>query len=433
MEIGNDYGGGCTMLPLDLFSTRLRQEEIVQGAWEKITPTNSVEDINPIIEFLIKGNNMFIDLNNCYIETKLRVKNSDNSNLADDDVVSVINYLGATLFNQVEMHLNNEHIATIGNYAYRSYLESLLSFNEEAKKSWLQAGLFFKDSDRYHDTLGDDNTGFRFRKALISQSRTVELISKIHCDLFNQCRLLLNQVNVKLIFTRNTDAFCLLAANTANVKIEIEEISLFVRRATLADHKFTEINDMINKQDAKYFIPRVRVKAFTCAAGQRNVEIRNQLSAPDLPTRIVVGMVSNSAYSGQKALNPFNFQHFNVSSINITVDSKCVFAKPLTVNMTNGNYIQAYWNLMIAMGYIGRNGGCDITRNEYDNGYFLIAADLTSTLCDGTYDDPIQTGNLDVELTFSAALPETITVLIYAEYGNTIKINGMRKAIPNFK
>ena len=65
MEIGHDFGGGCTMLPLDLFSSRLRQEEIVHGAWEKITPTNTVEDINPIVEILIKGNNMFIDMNNC--------------------------------------------------------------------------------------------------------------------------------------------------------------------------------------------------------------------------------------------------------------------------------------------------------------------------------------------------------------------------------
>ena len=433
MEIGNDYGGGCTMLPLDLFSTRLRQEEIVQGAWEKITPTNSVEDINPVVEFLIKGNNMFIDMSNCYIETKLRVKNIDNTNLVDDAAVSVINYLGATLFNQVEMYLNNDHIATVANYAYRSYLECLLSHNEKATKSWLQSGLYFKDTHRQHDTLADDNTGFRFRKSFISASRTVEMMSKLHCDLFNQCRLLLNQVNVKLIFTRNTDAFCLLAANNANVKIEIEEISLYVRRATLADHKFTEINETINKHDAKYFIPRVRVKAFTCAAGQRNVEIRNQLSAPDLPTRIVVGMVSNSAYSGQKALNPFKFQHYNVSAVNITVDSKCVFAKPLSLNMANSNYLQAYWNLMLAMNFVGKNDGCDISRNEYDNGYFLLAADLTASLCDGSYGDPIQTGNLDVELTFSEALPETITVLIYAEYENAITVNSMRKAIANFK
>ena len=49
------------------------------------------------------------------------------------------------------------------------------------------------------------------------------------------------------------------------------------------------------------------------------------------------------------------------------------------------------------------------------------------------YDDPVQTGNLDVELRFSVALPETITVLIYAEYENVITINAMRKAGTNFK
>ena len=432
MEIGYT-DGACTLFPLDIFSGRLRQQEIVHGSWEKITPTNSVENINPLVEFVIKGNNMFIDLESCYIQTKLRIKNNDDSNLAPDAVVSSINYLGATLFNQVELYLNNDHIATVSNYAYRAYLESLLSFGEQAKKTWLQAGLFYKDSHKHHDTLGNDNQGFKFRNNYISESKNVELISKVHCDLFNQSRMLLNQVNVKLIFTRNTDAFCLLAANTANVKIEIEELSLFVRRATLADHKFTEINTAIIKQDAKYFIPRTKVKAFTCAAGQRNVEIRNQLSAPDLPTRIIIGMVSNKAYSGQNALNPFKFHHYNLSTANIMVDSKSVFAKPISMNMTNGNYLQGYWNLMLAMGYIGRDDGCDISRYEYDDGYFLIAADLTSTVCDGTYDDPVQTGNLDVELTFSIALPETITVLIYAEYENVITINAMRRAIPNFK
>ena len=144
-------------------------------------------------------------------------------------------------------------------------------------------------------------------------------------------------------------------------------------------------------------------------------------------------MVSNKAYSGQNDLNPFKFQHYNLSMANIMVDSKSVFAKPISLNMTKGNYLQAYWNLMLAMGYIGRDDGCDISRYEFDDGYFLLAADLSPTICDGTYDDPVQTGNLDVELTFSVALPETITVLIYAEYENVITINAMRKAVTNFK
>ena len=432
MEIGYS-DGACALLPLDIFSGRLRQEEIVQGTWEKIAPTTSVDNTNSLVEFVIKGNNMFIDLSSCYMETKLRILNHDDSNLDADAAVSVINYLGATLFNQLEMYLNNDHVITISNYAYRAYLESLLSYGESAKKTWLQAGLFYKDSHKHHDTLGDDNQGFKFRNTYISESKNAELISKVHCDLFHQSRMLLNQVNVKLVFTRNTDMFCLLAGNNANVKIEIAELSLFVRRTTLADHKFAEINTEIIKQDAKYFIPRVRVKAFTCAAGQRNVEIRNQLSAPDLPTRVVIAMVSNKAYSGQNDLNPFKFQHYNLSMANIMVDSKSVFAKPISLNMTKGNYLQAYWNLMLAMGYIGRDDGCDISRYEFDDGYFLLAADLSPTICDGTYDDPVQTGNLDVELTFSVALPETITVLIYAEYENVITINAMRKAVTNFK
>ena len=134
MEIGYS-DSACTLFPLDIFSGRMRQQDIVRGSWEKITPTNSVENINPLVEFDIKGNNMFIDLESCYIQTKLRIKNSDDSNLAPDAVVSSINYLGATLFNQVELYLNNDHIATVSNYAYRAYLECLLCFYGKAKKN----------------------------------------------------------------------------------------------------------------------------------------------------------------------------------------------------------------------------------------------------------------------------------------------------------
>ena len=62
------------------------------------------------------------------------------------------------------------------------------------------------------DTLNNDNTGFKFRKSLLKMSNIVELIDKIHSEIFNQERLLLSNVDLKLVFTRHNNNFCLMTA-----------------------------------------------------------------------------------------------------------------------------------------------------------------------------------------------------------------------------
>ena len=78
-----------------------------------------------------------------------------------------------------------------------------MTYSNVAKKCWLQAGGYFKDTHSKMDTLSDDNTGFKFEKSLLKTSNIVELIGKIHSELFNQERLLLSNVDMKLAFTRS--------------------------------------------------------------------------------------------------------------------------------------------------------------------------------------------------------------------------------------
>ena len=65
-------------------------------------------------------------------------------------------------------------------------------------------------------------------------------------------------------------------------------------------------------------------------------------------------MVNNTAFNGRKALNPFNFKHYNMSSADILINGKTALAKPLTMNIATNEYLQAYWNTMSALGYNSR-------------------------------------------------------------------------------
>ena len=57
----------------------------------------------------------------------------------------------------------------------------------------------------------------------------------------------------KLELTKNDDDFCLLTAQNEDVKIVIEDVSLIVRKNTLADYKLNEMSATLLKNEAKYF------------------------------------------------------------------------------------------------------------------------------------------------------------------------------------
>ena len=47
-----------------------------------------------------------------------------------------------------------------------------------------------------------------------------------------------------------------------------------------------------------------------------------------IPNRIFVGMVENVSFTGQYDKNPYNFKHFNLSSIGIYVNGESFTCSP---------------------------------------------------------------------------------------------------------
>ena len=88
-----------------------------------------------------------------------------------------------------------------------------------------------------------------------------------------------------------------MAAAAEDIKIELIDAWLMIRRNKLSSHKVIEIESTLQKRDVKYFIPRVEVKTFTYPQGLQDIQVRNSITGSDLPNRIVVAMVSNAAYN----------------------------------------------------------------------------------------------------------------------------------------
>jgi len=47
-----------------------------------------------------------------------------------------------------------------------------------------------------------------------------------------------------------------------------------------------------------------------------------KLFSGQLPTRLMIGLVTNQAFNGHAESNPFNFQHFNLNEIALYLDGQ---------------------------------------------------------------------------------------------------------------
>jgi hypothetical protein len=133
-----------------------------------------------------------------------------------------------SLFSDVSVSLNKKLVPPpTGMYPYRAYIETILSYGPAAKESQLRGVMWYRDTPGLQEKRTTDNKGFTSRKDLTTLSKSVQMIGKLHLDLFCQDKYLLNHVDLKIKMRRSRDAFAL-EADVANYKIQIKEMALYL-------------------------------------------------------------------------------------------------------------------------------------------------------------------------------------------------------------
>ena len=124
-------------------------------------------------------------------------------------------------------------------YAYRAYIETLLSYGTEATVTQLTSQLWHKDMATRMDAVemtdgAAANARFVARRANIVRSRVVDRMDRLHVDLFLQDTFLINGVDIKIRLVRRKSAFALMAGGVnPNYKINIINATLFAHSAPI--------------------------------------------------------------------------------------------------------------------------------------------------------------------------------------------------------
>ena len=199
---------------LDLFAVPPTQTSIEHGGWIEHQPITSLDSGGPI-EFVVPGaGDAYIDLANTYLLVRAKVVRGVGADIADDTPVAPVNNWLHSLFSQVDVHLNDTLVTPSSNtYPFRAYVETLLSYGAEAKKTQLTSQLWYKDTAGHMEATQENggNAGLVERRRHIAGSRVVEMMGRLHVDLFMQDRFLINGVTVKIRLVRSKDAFSLMA------------------------------------------------------------------------------------------------------------------------------------------------------------------------------------------------------------------------------
>lgn len=425
-------GAICMKSELDLFNNVPTQLSIDDSSFVEIHPIAALTREAPI-EFYITGNgDQYLDLSHTLLHLRIRILNKNDTDLGADDVVAPINYLLNTLFSECSIYLNDKQIASQTNYAYRAYLESLLFFNKSSQDNLLSSSMFFKDdSSKFNIVVSGLNTGFDKRSGITKLSKEVDLMGPLHFDLASQPKLLINGVNVRVKLEQNKDVFTLMSL-TDKFKIKITLASLYVRKVTVAPSIMLAHEKALESGVIKMPIRRIDVKTFALPRGGQSSTIANAFIG-QLPTRIILGLVSNSAYNGVANKNPFNFSHYKLSHICAQLGGRMIPSNAYQPNFDDNLYVRCYLAMFTDLNRFHNASNININYADYKEGYCLYVIDLTPDLASNESHVSVnKTGSLTIDIKFKSALDETLTLIAYADYRNCIEIDKSRGVFTDF-
>ncbi|XP_028406792.1 uncharacterized protein LOC114529235 [Dendronephthya gigantea] len=282
---------------------------------------------------------------------------------------------------------------------------------------------------------GNGNQGFAKRHKSIQDGKLLVMSGPIFCDIFMMERLLLSMVDLKVVLNRNSDKFCLMDknANPINAKIKLVDVTLKVRKVKV-NETITKAHELALKSvPATYPIQRMECKAFTIPGNIPQIR-KDNMFAGIIPKTFVCGFVDADAFSGVLTKNPYNFKHFNVSSVTLTANGEEIPFKQLVLNYKDNkeNFIQAYNTLFSGTGKMNYNTGLNISREDYYKGFTLYAWDLTPDMCGASpYFNTVQRGSLTLDITFAAGdVPSApISLVCYEDFENVVQIDSERNVI----
>lgn len=407
-------------IELSIFQQAPTDTSVQTREWIEYRPINQLSDGVPLEFNISPQSSAYVDLKRSVLNVKLRLVGSDNTPIQDDEVVGLVNLPLHSIFTQIEMSFQQTPLGHTGtNYPYKAYIDTLLKTSATQQKYALTGQLFYKDTGDHDDSDAKtgSNGGLFNRYLRTTGGKIIDLEGSLHLDLFQQPRFMVSGVEIGLKLWPSQNAFRLMSdAISPAYKVQIVDARFKVCLQKLNPALIVAHENVFKNTSALYPYLRSEIKTASIASGQFSFSVDDMYQGL-VPNRLIIGLVSSGGYMGDYKKSPFKFQTYDCNFVGLYVDGQSLPAQPLQPNFKAENYVDCY-NTLTAY----RND-ISVDRIDYVEGYCLYVLNLDPYYSFNTK----RKGHCRLELKFSKALPESVTVLMYATFPEVLCIDQSRR------
>jgi hypothetical protein len=362
---------------LDIFAPILQQTCVKNEYNRKFNPLASIQPGAPI-EFIVKGADLlYLDLNNTKLTVHVKITKANGTNI-EAAVAGPANLGLHSLFREMSIELNGRPVSEPNQlYPYRAYIETILNYCQEVQNTRLLSEGWVKDTSGKMDItdVAGENDGLKERTKWFSNSALVEFSGRPHLDMFQQGRVLLPGVDMHLKLVPSSNEFYIKCAAPAGQAAQ-ERYKVVIEKAVLTIRTIELIGDAalshtaILEQGKSAIIPhqRVQVKHLSIPQNHTSYNFENVFT-DNLPDLVVVGLVADADFSGHYNKNPFNFQAFGVTRMELKRNGMSVPRQGYTPKFDDKLYNKDYLTFQEQLGYNVDDTCVILKPTEWANGY----------------------------------------------------------------
>ena len=343
-----------------------------------------------------------------------------------------VNSLPSALFNTIEVMGNGTVMSYISSPIsnYKHFFETALSYNKLAQETHLRAQRFLMDDVGKAANDGSKELGANqeVRNKWFDESAEVDFLIPLASDILRVDKYLIDRLNLQIKLTRTNDEFlfCVPKDDKKKYFIKIKKLWLNCRHIAVKPSFIEHVNKALDSgKRAIYPILRTVLKSRTISAGEVHCNITDLYSGR-LPSQIIFGLVDNRAFRGHRQMNPFNFYHYNVTSLVLMVNSKQYpsvrFQPEFKETVNKSKITREYMALMKGIGVNGNEAPL-VTLDHFHDGTTLWAFDLTPDSCSSYHNHKVDRGVLNIEMQFGDSLKHPVTLVSYAVFADEMQID----------
>jgi hypothetical protein len=412
---------------LDSFSVPPVDTVLKDGKSVYYYPVTSLTDSGPYEFQITKDPEHFIHLPMTRLEGELEIKTSAGAAVPEADKITVVNLFTQSIFKQVECELNGTEVCDLSTptYAYKSFIETHLTYGQSAKDTHLYCSMYHKDTPGKETDLGDDNAGGAARTKRI-KNKKINFSQIIHSDFFQCHKYLVPNTDIKLKFIRNDDSFSIIGEAGKSYKIKVNKLRLLVRKIKIDPGYQQTLESQLATTPALYNLTQSKIKTFNIPTSTTSLDIPNIIQG-NIPRSVHIGFVTSDAFNGVITENPFTFGNHSINNFNIKINGIPVCPTAFQPDFTvDGGAIREYRWFLDNCGIQHENETNGITYDDFTNNSAFWNFDLTPDLCNSFHLHETKSGSMDVSISFKTALASPLYMIVYACYNSAIAIDSDR-------